>query len=103
MLANEYPEVRRECFDFLKICSAISKKLAKRSDGETMLALWFELEPDLAELDDYGGGDYGLQDHVGELLDQIREKVSMKSRPLRNSRNCILKKYLNTISQDLAV
>ncbi len=78
MLSNEYPEVRRECFEFLKSSSSVTKKLAKRSEGEIILALWSELESDLAELDSYGGGDYGLQDYVGELLDQIRENLDSK-------------------------
>ena len=54
-----FPDVRRECFDFLKSQSTVSKTLAKRSEGEAVLALWSELAPDLEDLDMYGGGDYG--------------------------------------------
>jgi hypothetical protein len=71
-----FPDVRRECFDFLKSQSTVSKTLAKRSEGEAVLALWSELAPDLDELDMYGGGDYGTEDHVAELLDQIRERLN---------------------------
>lgn len=75
-LAVEFPDVRRECFDFLKSQVAVSKALAKRSEGEAILAIWSELAPDLEELDMYGGGDYATQDLVAELLDQIRERLN---------------------------
>jgi hypothetical protein len=73
-----FPDVRRECFDFLKSQSTVSKALIKRSEGEAVLALWSELAPDLDELDMYGGGDYGTEDHVAELLGQIRERLESK-------------------------
>ncbi len=73
-----FPDVRRECFDFLKSQSTVSKALAKRSEGEAILALWSELAPDLEDLDMYGGGDYGTMDHVADLLDQIRERLDSK-------------------------
>jgi len=77
-LATEIPEARRECFDFLKSRVSVSKALEKRSEGEAVLALWSELEPDLDELDSYGGGDYATQDLVAELLGQIQERLDTK-------------------------
>ena len=56
-LSTEFPEVRRECFDFLKSQVSVSKALKNRSEGEAILVLWSELLPDLDELDSYGGGD----------------------------------------------
>jgi hypothetical protein len=78
-LATEFPEVRRECFDFLKSQASVSRALKNRSEGEAILALWSELLPDLDELDSYGGGDYGTQDLVAELLDQIRARLDTKN------------------------
>ena len=77
-LAAEWPDVRRECFDFLKTHVSVSKALEKRSEGEIVLALWSELAPDLDDLDSYGGGDYATEDHVAELLDQIRTRLDSK-------------------------
>ena len=77
-LADEWPDVRRECFDFLKSRVSVSKALKNRSEGEIILALWSELLPDLEELYDYGGGDYDLADHVGELLAQIQAHLESK-------------------------
>lgn len=77
-LATKSPEFRRECFDFLKAQVSVSEALVQRSEGEAVLALWFELEPDLEELDMYGGGDYATEDHVAELLDQIRERLESR-------------------------
>ena len=78
-LASEWPEVRRECFEFLKSRVSISKALKNRSEGEVALALWYELEPDLSELDEYGGGDYATQDHVAGLLYQVQEHLDSKN------------------------
>ena len=78
-LSTEFPEVRRECFDFLKSQVSVSKTLKNRSEGEAILALWSELAPDLDELDSYGGGDYATEDLVAELLDQIRERLAAKN------------------------
>ncbi len=78
-LSTEFPEVRRECFDFLKSQVSVSKTLKNRSEGEAILALWSELLPDLDELDSYGGGDYATEDLVAELLDQIRERLAAKN------------------------
>ena len=74
-LATESPDVRRECFDYLKSQVSVSKALVQRSEGEAVLALWSELAPDLEELDDYGGGDYATMDHVADLLYQIQERL----------------------------
>ena len=78
-ISTEFPEVRRECFDFLKSQASVSKALKNRSEGEAILALWSELVPDLDELDSYGGGDYATEDLVAELLNQIRERLAAKN------------------------
>jgi hypothetical protein len=74
-LATKFPNIRRECFDFLKTQVSVSEALVERSEGEAVLALWFELEPDLEELDMYGGGDSATENQVAELLGQIRERL----------------------------
>jgi hypothetical protein len=75
-LASRDPEVRRECFEYLKAHAPLSTTQKQTSDGEVVLALWEELYPDLEEMDDCGGGDYRVVDHVGDLLGQIREKLA---------------------------
>ena len=77
-LAADWSDVRRECFDFLKTHISLSEALEKRSEGEIALALWSELAFDLSELDEYGGGDYATEEHVAELLDQIRTQFDSK-------------------------
>ena len=79
-LAATRPDVRRECFNYLKKHVTLSARQKKQSEGEVLLALWSELAPDLDELDEYGGGDYGLVDHVGTLLYEIEQKLSKKNR-----------------------
>ncbi len=74
-LAEDRPDVRRECFDYLKKHVSLTPAQKTRSEGEIVMALWWELSPDLEELDDCGGGDYGTEDHVADLLDEIRKKL----------------------------
>jgi hypothetical protein len=80
-LAIVNPEVRRECFEYLKTHVKLSPGQKETSEGETVFALWGELEPDLTELDDYGGGDYALADHVADLLYEIVEKLTKNNVP----------------------
>ena len=75
-LSEENPDIRRECIDFLKHDSKVSETLKLRSEGETVLTLWAELAPDLEELDMYGGGDYGMEDNVADLLYEIQTRLS---------------------------
>lgn len=75
-LASTRPDVRRECFEYLKKHTSLSPQQKKRSEGEAVLALWSELIPDLDELDNYGGGDYSVTDQVAGLLVDIQEKLA---------------------------
>jgi hypothetical protein len=75
-LAIRHPEVRRECFEYLKAHAPLSTTQKQTSDGEIVLALWEELYPDLEEMDDCGGGDYDVVDHVGDLLGDLQEKLA---------------------------
>ncbi|HOO57143.1 MAG TPA: hypothetical protein PLN69_09990 [bacterium] len=74
-LADDRPEVRRECVVFLKEHVSLKPASKSTADVEEAWALWAELEPDLSELDEYGGGDYGVQDYVVELLYQLAQKL----------------------------
>lgn len=74
-LALARPKIRRECFEYLKEHVMLTPDEEAVSGGEAMFALWMELEPDLSELNEYGGGDYATENHVGELLYQLSEKL----------------------------
>ncbi len=78
IVSTSRPAVRRECLDYLDrhITPLPSRK--KQLEGEKLLALWSELAPDLDELDAYGGGDYDVQDHVSDLLQEITDELSQK-------------------------
>jgi len=77
-LAVARPEIRRECFQFLKKRVTLTSDEESVAEGEALFALWMELAPDLSELDEYGGGDYELVDHVGGLLYEISEALGKK-------------------------
>ena len=55
-LAKFRPDIRRECFDYLKKHVSLTNEQQIRSESEIALALWWELHPDLEDLDTYGGG-----------------------------------------------
>ena len=78
-LVTDRPDIRRECFEFLKTHVSLSDELEKKSEGEVMWALWCELDPDLSDLDKYGGGDYDTVDNVADLLYQIEEQLDSKN------------------------
>jgi len=92
-LALAQPEIRRECFNFLKDHVDMAPDEEAVSAAESMFALWMELEPDLSELDEYGGGDYDTVDHVGGLLYEISERLQDKTLP-RESRRELLDEVL---------
>jgi hypothetical protein len=50
-LAGEEPEARRKCFEYLKKHAALPKDEQGEAEGEALMALWMELEPDLSELE----------------------------------------------------
>ena len=67
--------------------------LREEAAAGAVIALWSEIEPDLAELDDYGGGDDETRDHVGSLLYDLATKLQMDSVP-RADRRALLDKVL---------
>jgi len=75
-LAADSAGIRRESVAFLK--ERIERKKAPSVDEVTIvdiMLLWDELEPDLFELEEYGGGNYPLGDHVSDLLYEICRKL----------------------------
>jgi hypothetical protein len=77
-LSNFSPEMRRECFDYLKKHVTLTAEQKIRSEGEIAMALWWELYPDLEELDSYGGGDDRTVYHVAGLMDDIQQRLGGK-------------------------
>ena len=80
-LAREEPEVRRKCFEYLKKHVALPVNEEGEAEGEALMALWMELEPDLSELNEYGGGDYQTKDYVGTLLYELVQKLKKGKAP----------------------
>ncbi len=72
------PEMRRECFDYLKQYVKLTAEQEISSEGEIVMALWWELYPDLEDMDTYGGGDEDTEYHVVGLIDDIRKKLAGK-------------------------
>ena len=77
-LSGFSPEIRRECFDYLEKHVPLTVEQKICSEGEITMALWWELYPDLEELDTYGGGDDATLEHVADLMDDIQQKLAGK-------------------------
>lgn len=77
-LANKDPIVRRECLDFLKQKITLPTQSIIKVDTEEIWTLWEELESDLSELDEYGGGPDEMEEHVSECLSQLEELLKEK-------------------------
>jgi len=45
------------------------------AESSAALSLWYEVEPELSELDEYGGGDYNTEDAVREGLYELEQKL----------------------------
>ena len=80
-LAGKEPEVRRSCFEYLKKHVALPEDEQGKAEGEAVMALWMELEPDLSDLDEYGGGDRRTEDYVDTLLYELAEKLKKEKVP----------------------
>ena len=80
-LAGREPEVRRKCFEYLKKHVALPMNEQGEAEGEALMALWMELEPDLSELNEYGGGDHRTEDHVGMLLYELAQELQKGKAP----------------------
>jgi hypothetical protein len=88
-LAGEEPEIRRECFEYLKKHVVLPEDEKKEAEGEALMALWMEVEPDLSELDEYAGGDRQTEDYVDTLLYDLAKKLQKEKVP-RNYRRQLL-------------
>lgn len=80
-LVRTAPDVRRECVEFLKEQVVLAPGDQAKAHVEAVFLLWAELEPDLGELDQYGGGDYGLVDHVEGLLYDLAKRLKAEALP----------------------
>ncbi len=56
--------IHRICIDNLKekVTASLSRHDSYKSSSA--LTLWYEIEPELSELDEYGGGDYRIEQEV---------------------------------------
>lgn len=87
------PDVRRECVEYLQKKVTLSPKAIADADSEIVFALWAELEFDLSELDEYGGGPHDVEYKVSDLLYELAEKLSKSEIP-RDDRRALLDEVL---------
>ncbi|MGD0887091.1 MAG: hypothetical protein ABSA46_19790 [Thermodesulfovibrionales bacterium] len=89
ILAAKSPDLRQECFNYLKKYVSLTTEQKTRAAQEIVMSLRLELYPDLEELDSYGGRDHGTEDHVGEMLHDIQKKLADKMIERKIRRNLL--------------
>lgn len=72
-IAGDNLTMRRHCIDYLKETVKVDPSIHRSAESSAALALWYEVEPELSELDEYGGADYDTIDAVDEGLHQLTE------------------------------
>ncbi len=95
-LAATRPEVRRTCVEFLQKRVSVHVVVRANAQAEVMRAIWDELEPDLQELDEYGGGNDDLDYRVNCLLGDLAEELE-KTRIPREDRRALLDDVISYI------
>jgi hypothetical protein len=90
------PDVRRTCVEFLQKNMTLPPQARAVADSEIAFALWDELESDLAELDERGGGPRNVEDKVAGLLCELEERLN-KSKITRDARRALLDEVLPCI------
>jgi hypothetical protein len=75
-LAESDLKIRRMCIDGLKEKVTVSSSVHNSAESSAALTLWYEIEPELSELDEYGGGDYNIIDDVEDGLYQLAETLN---------------------------
>ena len=86
-LSATRPEVRRTCIEFLQKRVAVQVEVRSNAQAEAMRAIWDQLEPDLGEMDDYGGDEMDMT--VSCLLGDLAEKLEKAKIP-REDRRALL-------------
>jgi len=74
-------QIRRECLGFLKQHVTLDATQQAEAETEALFALWDELEPDLRELDTYGGGPEETEIRVADLLYDITRQLKARKAP----------------------
>lgn len=92
-LVAAHPELIEQCCAFL----AARLPTPEQAAAQTVFSLWGELEHDLAELDNYGGGDEEQQEMVGGLLAEIAGKLA-EGQVVREDRRVLLDEVIPYIA-----
>lgn len=74
-LTSTSPNIRRKCISFLKQHIQLPVEESQMVEAEEIFSIWEELELDLAELDEYGGGEESDEYYVSDLLEDMSDKL----------------------------
>ena len=87
------PSLSRRSLDCLRSAVKLTGEESSAAEVDSLMALWDELESDLEEIDDLGGGDDDTVDRVDELLFDLAEKLKKAKIPC-DDRRLFLEKAL---------
>ena len=92
-IASGDSSLYRRSLDYLRNAIKLTAEDSAAAEVDSLMALWDELEGDLEEINDLGGGDDDTVDHVDELLFDLAEKLKKAKIP-RDDRRLFLEKAL---------
>jgi hypothetical protein len=87
------PSLYRRSLDSLRTAVKLTGEESSAAEVDSLMALWDELESDLKEIDELGGGDDDTVDRVDELLFDLAGKLKKATIP-REDRHLFLEKAL---------
>jgi hypothetical protein len=74
-------QIRRECLEVLTAQVSADAAAKDAAEAAALWALWEDLEPDLRELDTYGGGPEETETRVADLLYELAKKLKTGTIP----------------------
>lgn len=94
------PDLRRRCFDFLaNVRGHGAAGTRSRAETAAALALWEEIEPELARLDESGGADWETANELAGQLHELADRLASPAIP-EAERRAVLDALLACIERD---
>jgi len=107
LLTAGRPQASRECLEFLEKHARLEPSVKARAQADVEIGikseeawnLWWDVFPDLSDMDELGGAGYETENHVGEQLYDLAKKLD-SDKIQRETRQEILEEVLPFIKSE---
>ena len=83
------PQLQQNCLKFLRSRTDLTTDEEGDANTEEAFTIWGEVESDLSELDEFGGGDEDTEDYVAQQLYDLEKKLCETTLPRRDRRDLL--------------